>query len=54
MRKYCQWLANEFTIVVVLVGLFIYICVAVASTISIRPNITPKKLFLADSLINEV
>ena len=54
MRNYCNWLGSQFTTIVVLVGLVLYWSTALTGTLSIQPNITPKKLFLADSLVNEL
>lgn len=54
MAHYCQWIANGFTTVLVFLVLIIYWSVSLKGALNINVNITPKKLFLSDSYINNV
>ncbi|CAD5218816.1 unnamed protein product [Bursaphelenchus okinawaensis] len=54
MSNYCAWISNSFTSVLVLVILIGYWIAGLNGTLSIVPRITPKKLFLADSVINDM
>uniref|UniRef100_A0A1I7RI20 SSD domain-containing protein n=2 Tax=Bursaphelenchus xylophilus TaxID=6326 RepID=A0A1I7RI20_BURXY len=54
MSSYCAWISNSFTSVLVLLILIVYWLTSLNGTLSITPRITPKKLFLADSVINDM
>lgn len=54
MTEYCQWLCNRFTSIFVLISLSVYWFVSLKGVCSIEPKITPKKLFLSDSIINDI
>ena len=54
LRHYCQWVADNFTSVLMLLCLIVYWIVSIRGALSINASITPNKLFLADSPINEV
>ncbi|KAI6239680.1 Sterol-sensing domain and Patched family-containing protein [Aphelenchoides fujianensis] len=54
MSSYCSWLSNRFTSAVVLLLLSVYWIVSFRGISGFVPRITPNKLFLADSIINDI
>uniref|UniRef100_A0A7E4UX87 SSD domain-containing protein n=1 Tax=Panagrellus redivivus TaxID=6233 RepID=A0A7E4UX87_PANRE len=54
LRNYCRWAADGFTALLVTLILIVYWIVSVRSALSINPSITPNKLFLGNSPINEM
>ncbi|KAI6175500.1 Sterol-sensing domain and Patched family-containing protein [Aphelenchoides bicaudatus] len=54
MSEYCQWLCNSFTLFSVLLILCFYWFISFQGMLAIKPKITPRKLFLEDSIINDI
>ena len=54
MKKYSRWVADEFTFVLTVLVLIVYWVVSIRGAIGINASITPKKLFLSDSLVTEM
>jgi hypothetical protein len=54
MLQYCEWLCNRFTLVFILLFMCIYWIISLKGMLAVEPRITPKKLFLSDSIINDV
>lgn len=54
LKHYCRWAADSFTSFLMLLCLIVYWIVSIRGALTICPSITPDKLFLADSPVNEV
>lgn len=53
LRSYCRWISSGFTATLVATSLVIFWGLSARWASRAVPNITPRKLFLADSPLNE-